>query len=85
MVPLAKAGATIFTFHLESISNPIKLIEDIKKQAMKVGIAIKPETEVSQIIPFLPLIDMALIMSVEPGFGGQSFMSISIPKVRNLT
>ncbi|KAM0682544.1 ribosomal 40S subunit protein S18B [Mitosporidium daphniae] len=85
--PLAAAGATIFTFHLESeIENIFNLIAEIKQTGMKAGIAIKPNTPVSDVIPYLQSIDMVLVMSVEPGFGGQKFMPSIIPKaIRNIT
>ena len=85
MKPLAVAGATIFTFHLESeIENVSQLIHEIRTNGMRVGIAIKPKTAVSDVLPYLQLIDLVLVMSVEPGFGGQSFMPSIIPKVITL-
>eukprot|EP01100_Stratorugosa_tubuloviscum_P016060 TRINITY_DN991_c0_g1_i1.p1 TRINITY_DN991_c0_g1~~TRINITY_DN991_c0_g1_i1.p1 ORF type:complete len:222 (-),score=107.87 TRINITY_DN991_c0_g1_i1:67-732(-) len=80
----AAAGANQFTFHLEASANPLDLIEKIKSKGMKVGVAIKPKTDVETLIPFLDLIDLALIMTVEPGFGGQSFMQDMMPKVKRL-
>ena len=79
-----KCGADIVTFHLEAlpkerILNAIKLIHDNGK---KVGISIKPKTSEKEIIPYLDLIDMVLVMTVEPGFGGQSFMHDMMDKVR---
>lgn len=78
------AGSDIITFHYESLSNPQEVIDEIKSNGVKVGISIKPNTSVSEIIPFLDQIDMVLIMSVEPGFGGQSFMPESINKIEDL-
>ncbi|KAJ5077242.1 ribulose-phosphate 3-epimerase [Anaeramoeba ignava] len=80
----AKSGATIFTFHIEATENPSELIEKIKSNGMKVSIAIKPKTDVSIIFPFLDKLDMVLIMTVEPGFGGQSFMKDMMKKVEIL-
>lgn len=79
-----KCGADIVTFHLEAlpkerILNAIKLIHDNGK---KVGISIKPKTSEREIIPYLDLIDMVLVMTVEPGFGGQSFMYDMMDKIK---
>lgn len=78
------AGSDIITFHYESLSNPKEVIAAIKKHDVKVGVSIKPNTSVSEIIDLLPEIDMVLIMSVEPGFGGQSFMPMSVDKINEL-
>ncbi len=80
----AKAGADIITVHLECGEKIEDLIALIKKFHKKVGISIKPKTKVSDIIPFLPMIDMVLVMSVEPGFGGQPFMPIALKKMAQL-
>ena len=77
----ADAGADIITFHLESESDCIKTIQKINSRGLKAGLSIKPKTGVEKLRPFLPLVDMALIMTVEPGFGGQSFMADMLPKV----
>lgn len=79
----AKAGADIITFHLEASSNVRKTIELIRKFGMKVGISIKPKTSVDKIFEYLHLVDMVLIMTVEPGFGGQSFMYDMMDKVKS--
>ena len=81
---MSDAGADIFTFHIESLKNEIKiikLIKYIKLKNMKVGIAVKPETSIERIIPYIENIDMVLIMTVEPGFGGQKFMPNMMEKV----
>ena len=81
---MSDAGADIFTFHIESLKNEIKiikLIKSIKLKNMKVGIAVKPETSIERIIPYIENIDMVLIMTVEPGFGGQKFMPNMMEKV----
>ncbi|MEG1448829.1 MAG: ribulose-phosphate 3-epimerase [Oscillospiraceae bacterium] len=78
------AGADIITFHIESDSDVIATIEKIKKSGKKVGLSIKPKTPTSAVIPYLPLVDMILVMTVEPGFGGQSFMEDMMPKLREL-
>jgi ribulose-phosphate 3-epimerase len=77
----ADAGADIITFHIEAIENPIEAIELIKQKGAKVGITVKPNTDISSIIPYLDLIDLILIMSVEPGFGGQSFIPTALEKI----
>lgn len=76
-----KAGADIVSFHLESESDAMKTIEIIKKSGAKAAIAIKPATPAEDIYEFLPYIDMALVMTVEPGFGGQSFIPSTLKKV----
>jgi ribulose-phosphate 3-epimerase len=77
-------GADILTFHVEAQENPLILIKEIKKANIKAGLSLKPKTPLSRIKDFLEEIDMVLIMSVEPGFGGQSFMSEALPKIREL-
>uniref|UniRef100_A0A8C6EJI8 Ribulose-phosphate 3-epimerase n=1 Tax=Microcebus murinus TaxID=30608 RepID=A0A8C6EJI8_MICMU len=79
--PMAVAGANQYTFHLEATENPGTLIKDIRENGMKVGLAIKPGTTVEYLAPWANQIDMALVMTVEPGFGGQKFMEDMIPKV----
>lgn len=77
----AQNGCNSVTFHLEAVSNVLQTISDIKSNGAKVGIAIKPATKFSEVEPFIEKIDMLLIMTVEPGFGGQSFMYDQMPKV----
>lgn len=79
-----KAGADIITFHVESISDPAKTIEKIKMNNVKAGIVIKPHTTVKAIEKYLDMVDMVLVMSVEPGFGGQKFMPHTLDKVKEL-
>mmetsp|Transcript_26983 Transcript_26983/g.20186 ORF Transcript_26983/g.20186 Transcript_26983/m.20186 type:complete len:224 (+) Transcript_26983:61-732(+) len=84
---MAAAGANIFTFHLEVDLNEEEkheLISKIKTLGMKVGISIKPRTPVEDCLPFLDEVDLVLIMTVEPGFGGQKFMADMMPKVQFL-
>lgn len=78
------AGADIITFHVESTKVPLEVIEKIKSREKKVGITLKPNTPIEDIKPFLSMVDMILVMSVEPGFGGQSFMEEQLEKVRTL-
>lgn len=80
----AKAGAEMITFHYEADSDPQETINEIRDLGLKVGMAIKPGTDVKVLDPFLPQLDMALVMTVEPGFGGQKFMTDMMPKVEYL-
>ena len=79
-----KAGADILTFHVESDSDVKATVEKIKSLSCKVGLSVKPQTPVEKVFPYLELIDMVLIMTVEPGFGGQSFMSEMTKKITAL-
>ena len=78
------AGSQYITFHVEADCDIKKTIDLIHSYGIKAGISIKPKTKVSSITEYLPLVDMVLVMSVEPGFGGQSFMMDSIDKVKEL-
>lgn len=80
----AKAGADIITFHLESKSDIKETINKINTLGIKAGLSIKPSTPVKAIYPYLEAIDLVLVMSVEPGFGGQGFMENSLLKVNEL-
>ncbi|MBR1373205.1 ribulose-phosphate 3-epimerase [bacterium] len=86
--PFAKAGADILTFHYEACrdGNHIKeVIEQIKAFGIKAGISIKPKTSPEVIFPYLSLLDLVLVMTVEPGFGGQEFMhdcAMKIPVIK---
>lgn len=77
----AQAGAASVTFHLEASSNPAATSQLIKSEGARVGVALKPNTHFSELAPLLDFVDMVLIMTVEPGFGGQSFMSEMMSKV----
>ena len=77
----AQAGADIITIHPEATDNLIDSINEIKKFNKKVGISLNPETKIDTIIPVINLIDLVLIMSVNPGFGGQKFMKETLEKV----
>lgn len=79
-----KLKPEIITFHIEASSNPFEMIKMIKEKGIKVGISIKPNTSVDAIIDYLPYIDVVLVMSVEPGKGGQEFISSSVNKIQNL-
>ncbi len=76
------AGADIITVHIEACEDVKKTLEYIRSKGIKSGIVIKPKTPVADIKPYLGLVDMILIMSVEPGFGGQSFIPSSLDKLR---
>jgi ribulose-phosphate 3-epimerase len=77
----ADAGADSITFHLEAAKEPTKIIKDIHNLNKKVGVAIKPKTSFDQVKELLPQIDVLLVMTVEPGFGGQKFMDDMLQKV----
>ena len=78
----ASSGADLITFHLESAEDPQAVIEEIRSHGCKVGISIKPKTPFEDVIPYMDKVDMLLIMTVEPGFGGQKMMPETIGKVR---
>jgi ribulose-phosphate 3-epimerase len=78
------AGADLLCFHVESDSDPQKVIDVVKKHGKKVGIALKPKTSPSVIADFIDQIDMVLVMTVEPGFGGQAFMEDMLPKIQEV-
>ena len=80
----AKAGADHITIHVESESAVQDTIDAIKAQGMTAGLSIKPGTSVEEIEPYLAELDMVLVMTVEPGFGGQSFMPDMLEKVKDL-
>ncbi len=80
----AEAGSDIITFHPEATDNMAMTIELIKKYKKKVGVSLKPKSKVELIKDYLNQIDLVLIMSVEPGFGGQEFMPEVLPKLSEL-
>ncbi|XP_015795048.1 ribulose-phosphate 3-epimerase [Tetranychus urticae] len=82
--PMADAGANLYTFHLEAASDVESIIRKIKESGMKVGVGIKPGTSVESVLPYASLVDMVLVMTVEPGFGGQKFMEPMMAKVELL-
>ena len=79
-----KAGADIITFHYEAVENPMDVLKAIQAKHIPCGIAISPKTPVDVVLPFVGVADMILVMTVEPGFGGQSFMPECLDKVRIL-
>ncbi|MCM1150961.1 MAG: ribulose-phosphate 3-epimerase [Alistipes sp.] len=80
----AEAGADFITFHCEATQDAAGCIGLIRKAGARVGISLKPATPVGVLRDLLPLVDMVLIMSVEPGFGGQSFIPASLQKIAEL-
>ncbi len=79
-----KCGADGITFHLEAAKDPAKVIDQIHACGAKAGISIKPGTELERVYPYLSKVDMVLLMSVEPGFGGQEFMPEAFDRIRRL-
>ena len=75
-------GANIVTFHIEAVMDPVQMVRSIHENGMRAGVAIKPATPVSAIEEIINEVDMILIMSIEPGFGGQSFMPVALDKIR---
>ena len=80
----ANAGADIITFHIESDSDVQETIDKIKACGKKPGLVIKPNTKAEEVFPYLKDLFMVLVMTVEPGFGGQSFMADMLPKVKEI-
>lgn len=82
--PFAKAGADILTFHYESVSDVKGIIDLIKSKGIKAGMSIKPKTPAEVAFPYLNDLDLLLIMTVEPGFGGQKFMKDCAEKIKHI-
>ena len=78
----AEAGAQSVTFHVEAAAAPIRLAREIRKHGARAGLALRPATPVEPLVELLSEIDMLLVMTVEPGFGGQSFLDSMLPKIR---
>lgn len=79
-----KAGADLINFHVEVECEIEPILNQIRSSGVKCGLTIKPNTPVADVAPYLHMLDMVLVMSVEPGFGGQSFMTTSLPKIKEL-
>lgn len=81
-----KCGADMLTFHIEALTKDriLKAIDKIHRMGKKVGLSIKPATPASEVLPYVDLIEMVLVMTVEPGFGGQSFMHETMTKVKEI-
>jgi ribulose-phosphate 3-epimerase len=82
--PFAKAGADIITFHIEATSDPQGVIDLIRSTGKEVGISLKPSTPISSIEPYFDQIDLILVMSVDPGFGGQGYIEGSTEKIKEI-
>jgi len=80
----AKAGSDIITFHIEVEEDPRQIIKLIKYFKKKAGVSIRPSTDIKKITPIFPMIDMVLVMTVEPGFGGQEFIFDCLPKIEEV-
>tara|TARA_B100000212_G_scaffold61783_1_gene42034 strand:+ start:246 stop:902 length:657 start_codon:yes stop_codon:yes gene_type:complete len=80
-----RAGSDIITFHIEINEDIENIIKKIKAKGIKCGLAIKPKTSWSKIQPYLQHIDQVIIMTVEPGFGGQEFMNDQVDKIKNIS
>lgn len=80
----AEAGADLISFHIESKSDPRGTLELIRSFGVKSALAVKPGTPVEEVFPLLPLCDMVLVMTVEPGYGGQAFIPETLDKIRAL-
>lgn len=80
----AKAGADIITIHIEATKDPKALLQSIRKFGAKPGITLRPGTRVEEILPYLEMVDVVLVMTVEPGFGGQGFMHDQVAKIHRL-
>lgn len=80
----AKAGSDWLTIHVESTENPGAVLKQIRQLGVRPGITLRPRTSLESILPFLAEVDLVLVMTVEPGFGGQSFMSDQVEKITRL-
>ena len=81
----AKAGANLITFHLESQDDPAAVLEAIHSAGCQAGLSVKPGTPVEEVFPYLDQLELVLVMSVEPGFGGQKFMPMALDKLKTLS
>lgn len=85
LIPLfAKAGSDMLTIHLESKGDTTENLKSIRENGMKAGLSVKPGTPIEEVYPYLPLCDMILVMTVEPGYGGQGFIPYCADKVKIL-
>lgn len=80
----AKAGADYLTIHVESTAHMEETLKRIRLLGMKPGITLRPRTPVEEIVPYLQMVDLILVMTVEPGFGGQSFMQDQVEKIARI-
>ncbi len=82
--PMVDAGADLLTFHVEAVTDAVETAQRIAELGVAVGVALNPGTPLDAILPCLPYVDLALVMSVEPGFGGQKFNPVALEKLRAL-
>ncbi|MGW6004960.1 ribulose-phosphate 3-epimerase [Oerskovia enterophila] len=80
----AEAGAASVTFHAEAATAPVRLARELRRLGSRAGLALRPATSVEPYLDLLPEFDMLLVMTVEPGFGGQSFIEGTLPKIRRI-
>jgi len=80
----ARAGADNITFHIETVQNPDQILSLIKSAGCSAGVSLKPNTRIDVILPFLEKVDVVLLMSVEPGFGGQQYISESTNRIKKI-
>ena len=80
----AEFGADIISFHIESSSDTLETLKAIKAEGIKAALAIRPRTPIESLYRYLPYLDMILVMTVEPGFGGQSFIPETLDKIREV-
>lgn len=80
----AASGADSITFHIEAVAKPQEMIDAIKALGKKAGMSLRPKTPLSAVLPYVSSLDLVLVMTVEPGFGGQKFMADMLPKVAGL-
>ena len=78
----AEAGAGSVTFHVEAATAPIRLARELRRLGARAGMALRPATPIEPYVDLLPELDMLLVMTVEPGFGGQKFLDVVVPKIR---
>ena len=78
----AEAGAASVTFHAEASAAPVKLARDLRAAGARASMALRPATPIEPYLDMLPELDMVLLMTVEPGFGGQAFLDVVLPKIR---
>jgi ribulose-phosphate 3-epimerase len=78
----AEAGVASVTFHVEAAAAPVRLARELRARGAKAGMALRPATAVEPYLDLLPEMDMLLVMTVEPGFGGQAFLDVTLPKIR---
>jgi len=81
---IKESGADGATAHIEAVPNPVPLIDEAESLGLDIGLVVNPATPVDAIVPYLDRLSMVLVMSVQPGFGGQSFIEASLPKIESL-